>query len=245
LPLPARPTPPHRKLSLAAKGAGAFVIAAAGFVAAVYQNYGGPPWPTAPDIHPNPGASNISVPLEVHNRSGLFEMTAHLSCTLDMLFFIDAKGRTGLLRDASFSQGGVLSLPPKSVGNLPCDPSRFVQVREDGSVIMGFSNDQNLQTKPGAFVPPIKILKVCLIAGGTYRAFWADRSFASQMFQWPAEPNQPVWLEGPTINDDDQSKWIPPGSTVGAAWALRSVTMMGADGKTDALRADALKCDTL
>jgi hypothetical protein len=237
------PARPHHKLWFAIKAVVALLIAVVGFVSGVYQIEGGPPWPTAPDVHPSQSGSSLDTPLEVRNRSGLFRMTAKLSCFVDLIFFTDADGKTALLRDMDFSEGGMLSLASGEQGALPCEPSRFVHVRENGAVLIGFPKGHSMDTGPGVFTPPIKILKLCLVASGTYRWFWRDEKFPPRMLQWPIAPGQPGWIEGPIANDNDQSKWIPPGSRLGAAWALREVTTMGSSGKTDALLPTALKCD--
>jgi hypothetical protein len=213
-----------------------------GLIASLYQLTGGPPWPTEPEIHPHDtvNASSLVLPFDVRNRSTLFEMSAEFNCGVNLLYFADADGHTGLLRDVLFAVGS-LSISPKSMANVPCDAGHFVKIRPDGSLIIGLPDGQHMETTTGVFRPPLTIVKMCLWFSGGYRAFGHRWPFISPSFQWPAAPNQKQWIEGIIAFDADQEKWIPAGSKLGGAWGLRQLTTKSADGET-MLLPNALRC---
>lgn len=194
-----------------------------GLVASVYQLGGGPPWPTAPEIHPRDtvNASSEILPFEVTNKSAFFPLNAKLVCGVDLLYFKDATGKTGLIRDAQFVQDAGISVEARGTKRLPCNPGDFVKIKPDGSVLMGFPEGQFLQTKPRAFQPPMTIIKICVLISGTWDFLGIPRGYASTMFQWPALPDQRQWAAGPITHEYDDDKWVPEGSTVGGAWGLR------------------------
>lgn len=239
-----RTAPPHRRWWQSTKWAIGTVVAILGLIASVYQLTGGPPWPTKPEIHPHDtvNASSLVLPFDVRNRSTLFGMTAEFNCGVNLLYFTDAGGHTGLLRDAMFNVGS-LSISRGAMANLPCDAATFVKIRPDGSLMLGYPGGQHMTTAPGGFRPPLTILKMCLWINGNYRLFGFRLPFTSLMFQWPAEPNQKQWIEGPIAFDTDQEKWIPHGSELIGAWGLRQLTAKSADGKAE-LVPNALRCDS-
>jgi hypothetical protein len=151
----------------------------------------------------------------------LFGMTAQFSCAVDLFYFMDADGKTGLMRDAVFRRDSELSIASGETKNIPCNPSDFVQIRTDGSVMMGFPDGQNLTTPQGSFRAPMSIIKVCVRIGGSFEVFGMKLPFASVIFQWPAEPDQRQWIEGAVAFDTDDSKWVPRDSKMGGVWGMR------------------------
>ena len=65
--------PWHRRLWLAGKVTAVFLVGLAGFVASLYQIFGGPPWPTEPVYSPGPPSSDspFGIPFDVANKSGV------------------------------------------------------------------------------------------------------------------------------------------------------------------------------
>jgi hypothetical protein len=195
------------------------------------------------EIHPHDtvDASSLVLPFQVTNRS-LFRMhNVEFTCGIDLLYFMDADRKTGILRDMTFAATGAPSIKRNKLVNYPCDASRFVQIRPDGSLIMGFPSGQSMTTKPFAFRPPLTIVKMCLWISGQYRLFGTTIHFATTMFQWPAAPGQRQWIEGPISGDDANERWIPEGSQLGGAWALRALTAPGDAGQRPLLPG-ALAC---
>ena len=210
----------------------------------VYQLSGGPPWPVDPEIHSHDvvGISSFEVlPFTITNKSSLAPMrNVDLSCFVDLFYFSDANKKTGLFRDGQF-QLGTVDIPDNGPLNYKCDASDYVRIQADGAVLMGFQGGQGMKTDPGAFKPPLKILKMCLIISGKYKLFGIPFSFRSRMFQWPAIPGANQWIEGPVTPDLPNEAWIPADSHIGAAWALRSV--MTEDKKS--YLPTALQCDRI
>jgi hypothetical protein len=191
----------------------------------------GPFWPTRPEIqfHDTIDASSFVLPFKMTNRSVWFSMDSmKIVCGVDLLYFIDADGKTGLLRDAQFDPGPI-SIARNSFTNYPCSASDYVRIRPDGSLMMGFEAGQSMTTPPSTFSPPLTVLKMCLWMSGDYKVFGHPVPFASKIFQWPAAPHQRQWIEGPIAPDLPSEAWIPEGSRIGGVWALRK--MMTADGK--------------
>jgi hypothetical protein len=218
----------------------AATIAIIGLGASIDQLWG-PFWPTTPEISLQAASAGSSeaLPFEITNQSVLFKIKdANLVCFLDLIYFIDADHKTGILRDASFSEGAIPIDPNIAYS---CD-SKFIRLRSDGSLEIGFPTAQNMATKPGVFREPIRILKMCVQISGSYSTYFGAKQFKSAMFQWPATPSGGQWIKGPIAFDVDQDKWIPKDSTLGAAWGLRGLTEGSGAGDLR-LRPDALRCD--
>jgi hypothetical protein len=210
----------------------------------------GPFWPTPPAISAenNTGdGSSETLPFKITNRSALFKIKdTKPICVVDLIYFMDADRKTGILRDTAYSEGAIAIDPDVA---YYCD-SKFVRVQPDGSFEFGvFSDDPTIQatsqfmtTKPGVFRPPIKVLKLCVEISGQYKTSLGMKSFHSAMFQWPAKPGLNQWVKGPIAFDDDQSMWIPAGSKLTAAWATRRVASPNARGNANLLP-NALRCD--
>jgi hypothetical protein len=165
----------------------------------------------------------------------------NLTCGVDLIYFIDADRKTGVLRDALFNPGP-LSIGVNSPANYPCTASDYVRIQADGSVIIGIVPGQFMTTKPGAFRAPLTVLKMCMWMRGSYTTpgLWTT-NFRSNMFQWPAAPGQQQWIEGPITPDLPNDAWIPKDSKIGAVWAFRG--MMTSDKQTFA--PGALQCDRI
>ena len=146
-----------------------------------------------------------------------------------------------LLRDVLLHTGD-LSIPSKGMINYPCDASQLVTIQPDSSLMIGSQDGGHMKTPPGAFLPPLTILKMCVWISGSYGIFWFRKPFEPLFFQWPALPDQRQWIEGPIAFDADQGKWIPPNSKLVGAWGLRQLTAKTAGGETTLLP-DALRCN--
>jgi hypothetical protein len=198
------------------------------------------PWPTTPEIiaPPSNGSSQILY-FSITHQSVFFPIKqARLSCELNLLYFMDADHKTGIIRDQTFSEGATAIDPNTS---YECD-AKFIRILPDGSLEMGFHGGVSLATKPGVFRPPMTVLKMCVEIKGDYEVLGSTKSFKSAMFQWPTKPNVYQWIKGPIAFDSDQSMWIPNSSILSGAWALRSLTTVNANGRFD-LRPNALRCD--
>ena len=164
----------------------------------------------------------------MRNKSVIPMANVDTVCGVDLLFFMDADGKTGTLRDAQFKTG-TLSIARDPPTNYMCDASKFVRIKTDGSVMIGILDGQFMKTQPSAFRPPLTVVKMCLYISGTYRFAGIPLSFTSAVFQWPAAPGQRQWIEGPVVPELSNEEWIPRGSFIGAVWALRA--MMTPDKK--------------
>jgi hypothetical protein len=175
-----------------------------------------------PDIHPHDtiDPSSFNVPFNVINKSMWVPMTnVKLSCGIDLLYFIDADRKTGILKDVVFSTGEVSVLRGKPI-QYHCDASRFVHLEPAGSLTTGFPSGQAMKTKPAAFRPPLTVVKMCVGVGGEYKIFGFTHRFSTAMFQWPLQPGLNQWIEGWITTDDSNDRWIP--ELVGA-WGLRAI----------------------
>jgi hypothetical protein len=193
----------------------------------------GPFWPTKPDVqfHDTVDASSFVLPFKLTNRSVLFSIeNADITCGVDLLYFIDANKRTGILRDAIFKPGPISIGRDGDFTNFPCTAADYIKVRNDGSALLGFENGQNLTSPPAAFRAPLTVLKMCLWISGNYSVFGFATSFKSKMFQWPAAPGQRQWIEGPIIPDLPNEAWIPPDGHTGPVWAPRNIMLPDKSG---------------
>jgi hypothetical protein len=219
----------------------AVALAVVGILAFVDQETGLHPWPSPPDIEaPDSANSSSSVlPFKIKNTSLFPLQNVVLNCSLDLAYVMDANRKTIVVRDMEFSEGAT-AIDPET--NYYCN-SKILSVNESGFFVIGFPSGQGMATKPGAFTAPLTLVKLCVTITGTYRTFWFQREFQSAMFQWPSDPANRQWVKGPIAFDEDQSRWIPDNSTLGAAYGLsRVLTKKNPDG-TVSLLPDALKCD--
>jgi hypothetical protein len=195
------------------KHRGTALLLVISLAANVYQISGGPPWPVDPEIHSHDtvgAASSEVLPFTITNKSSLSPMrNVRLSCYVDLFYFSD--NQTGLFSGGQFTIGTV-SIPDNGPLNYKCDASDYVRIEKDGAVLMGFPSGQFLKTKSGAFRPPLKILKMCLMIAGEYKLLGIPIRFRSSMFQWPAIPGGHQWIEGPVTPDMPNEAWIPSAS---------------------------------
>ena len=178
----------------------------------------------APEIHPHDGVdtSSFVLPFTAKNRS-LFDMNnVQFTCSVGLLYFMDAEHKTGILRDVTFATG-TISVPRNSPINYGCNAAQFMRIRSDGFLQMEFPSGQFTTTDLSAFQPPIEILKMCLSISGRYRLFGVSIGFDTATFQWPAAPGQHQWIEGPIVDDSGDEKWIPDDSRLSGAWGLSMV----------------------
>lgn len=199
----------------------------------------GPFWPTIPHIERDvDGGSPDELPFKITNASWLFAIKdANLSCVIDLAFLVDAKGKTILTRDMEFREGAT---PIGSAGvNYFCN-AKFFQVSQDGSLEIGFPSGSRMRTPPNLFDGPLKVVKLCIMVRGSYSVLGMRMSFRSTMFQWPASPGDNRWISGPIAFETDESTWMPPGTTIAAAYGSRRV----GDGNGHLLPG-ALTCDRI
>jgi hypothetical protein len=231
-----RQTQLHRHLWRAIKWSTAFVVATLGLLNVIDQ-FWGRPWPTDPEIRfQNPlRESSYILPFALRDKSIWPMNNVMMTCSVNLYYFIDVHGLTGLLRDSEFNNQR-LSIGRTTPTNYTCDASDYVRLADDYSLLLGFPTGQFLKSPPSNFRPPLKIVKMCLYFKGSYPL----GSFTSSMYQWPAAPGLTQWIEGPIFPDLPNTAWIPPGSTIGAAWGLRG--LMAGPGK---YAPSALQCDRL
>jgi hypothetical protein len=109
--------------------------------------------------------------------------------------------------------------------------------------MIGNPSGQFMTTKDGAFKGPLSVLKLCVAVSGYYKDFLGRRrQIHPAMLQWPAAPGAHQWSKGPVISDPDNSAWLPGGTGLAAAYALRGLFDIKPDG-TRQLRPGALACD--
>jgi hypothetical protein len=197
---PQRPShePLHRhRLVRAAKWLLGTLVAVVGVVAGVYQIGGGPPWPADPEVHPRDtlDSSSLILPFLVTNPSILFGMDVSFTCGIDVVYAKDTTGADLLVTDAAFANGAY-SLGPRETVNFPCDASRLLQVKNDGSLSL-FGSSTVLQNNSGhLWETPFQILKMCVWVGAVYKIAGVARNFRSKIFMWPAAQGHPQWIEG-------------------------------------------------
>jgi hypothetical protein len=199
-------------------------VPAASVVGVIYGIWG-PVWPTAPKVsfRDTINASSTVLPFAITNPSRLFDLIdIQISCGIDLFYFKDADGQTGLVRDMSFG-APTINIPAHSTNNFPCTAADFLHVRADNSLQIGFSEGQNLATKPNAFRGPLEVLKMCLWISGSYVRFNRKEPFITRIFQWPAAPGQKQWIEGPINPDLPNEVWVPKGSKLTGAWGLHEI----------------------
>jgi len=204
--------------------------------ASVYQAWG-PFWPTPPDIRaidPVDGSSLI-LPFQISSTNVIFPVNqVTLGCYVDLLYVMDADRKTILLRDAAM-QGGTTTIGKGVEYN--CD-ARILSIQPDGRLAIGSLQGTNLTTAHGVFRGPLSVLKMCVAVVGTYGNWLFDgRKLPSLMFQWPSVPGGHQWANHPVVFDEE-IRWVPQNSTLGAAYGLRRV----GDGRGH-LVPGALTCD--
>jgi hypothetical protein len=167
--------------------------------------------------------SSFVLPFKVTNKSLLFDVeNAKILCGVDLFYFMDINGLTGVLRDAQFNSGPI-SIKRGEPTNYPCSAETFLGLRADNSFIIGFESAQHMTTAPSNFRGPLKVIKMCLWMSGTYDLFGFQIPFKSRMFQYPGVPDAHQWIEGPVSPDLQNESWIPPNTRMGVAWGLRSL----------------------
>jgi hypothetical protein len=183
-------------------------IAVPGLVASVYQICGGPFWQVDPEVHPRDtsDASSLILPFLVTNPSIAFAIDAKFTCGIDLVYAKDATGTNLVITDAAFANGNYSTAPRETV-NFPCDASKLLQVKEDGSLSLVGSSTV-LENKSAHFwEKPFQILKMCVWVGAEYKVVGVTRNFRSKIFMWPVAQGHPQWIEGPLV---------PPPAAAGA-----------------------------
>jgi hypothetical protein len=211
------------------------------FVTAILP-YSGPLVPTSPDIEAHDSADGglSALPFKISRKSLAFPIqNVSLSCYVNLLFVIDADRKLILLRDAEMYGGSIVF---KREANYYCD-SEILRVRSNGSLVIGFPRGKHLDGNPGAFRGPLTVIKLCVVPTGSYTTrFGFGGPLPQTMFQWPGAPGDRHWIRGPVVFDTDEVKWIPQNSKSGAAYGLRQLFIVSADGSRH-LAPGALLCD--
>ena len=119
------------------KWAAVILAGIAGFLRALIQIGGGPPWPADPEIRPRDttDGSSFVLPFALRNRSTLFDMkNVSMTCGIDLVAFVDANRELGWRRCRCLFYRGYFDAGELAQYNYPCDASALVQVRPDGSL---------------------------------------------------------------------------------------------------------------
>jgi hypothetical protein len=217
----------HIRLYNGMKWAAFFVVPILSIVSVIYTIWG-PIWPTAPvmSFHDTVDASSTVLPFKITNRSLFFGINdMNITCGVDLFYFKDVNGLTGLERDESFI-APKFNIAAHSTNNFPCTATDYVRLRDDNSILIGFLNGSALATGPTAYRGPLTVIKMCLWISGNYTSLGIKHVFSSKMFQWPAAPGQNQWIEGPITPDLPNEAWIPYGSKMGSVWALRQLLIL-------------------
>jgi hypothetical protein len=188
---------PHRLLWRATKWTIATTVSVLGLLAVIDQLWGRP-WPTDPEIHPRDSvdASTFILPFVVRNKSMFSMPDVEFRCGVQLLYFSDADGKTGIISGAAIASDPY-TVPTSPPINYRCNASDLIDIKPDGSVTMRDS----LGTMRGVMRAPLKILKMCVWVGGRYKFMGLRWTFRSQTFQWPAAPGKYQWIEGPMLID--------------------------------------------
>jgi hypothetical protein len=204
--------------------------------------YSGPWVPTPSDIEardPADGALS-ALPFKISSRSAVFPIEGvSLSCYVNLLLVMDADRKMILLRDADRYGGSIVF---NKEANYYCD-SEILSVRPNGALVIGFPRGEHLDSAPGAFGGPLTVIKLCVSITGSYSTrLGFGGPLPQTMFQWPGAPGDRHWIKAPIAFDTDEAKWIPQDSRWGAAYGLRQLFIVSADGSRH-LAPDALLCD--
>jgi hypothetical protein len=125
-------------------------------------------------------------------------MDVNFTCGIDLVYAKDATGADLLVADAAFANGAY-SLGPRETVNFPCDASRLLQVKNDGSLRL-FGSSTALENKSGhSLEKPFQILKMCVWVGAQYKIAGIARNFRSKIFMWPAAQGHSQWIEGSLV----------------------------------------------
>jgi hypothetical protein len=106
-----------------------------GLLAVVGSVYGiwGPPWPTAPEIHPRDtsNGSSLILPFNVQNKSVLFPITdAQMTCGVGWLFVKDARGNKFTSIHTAFNNGAYTFPAGGQPTTYPRDASELVKIEQ-------------------------------------------------------------------------------------------------------------------
>jgi hypothetical protein len=222
---PSAPSSLRRRSLRVARIIGA-IVAVLTLVATLDQIFvWGPLWPADPEIHPvnSANGSSLVTLFTVQNRNHvLYPITnVEFTCGLGMIYFSDANGHTGIATDIAFVTGEI-SIPSTGL-NYRCDATRLVVIRPDGALDLYGS----MNTAPGGFRAPLKILKMCVWIRGSYRLWWIfPRRFTSTVFQWPESSQNLQWVEGPIAEEAETTAADLPAPY--AAWGLHALVTDGA-----------------
>lgn len=161
----------------------------------------GPLWPTDLELRPRGSFSgNVSeIAFDASNASILFGIeNAELICGVDQAIFEDSSGR--VIGSASFAfVTGKTSISARGRISYQCDAFRSIQIGPGGAVSMR----SIVSASPAGFIGPLKVRKICLWFGVSYKAFGVEKHFRSKIFQWPASQDNPSWVEASIASDPE------------------------------------------
>jgi hypothetical protein len=184
-----------------------------GLFASVYRLYSGPFWPTSPAIYPNGcvDGSSLILPFTVTDRSAVLGMPkVTFRCGIDLVWAVDSKGQTVLLRDFAFESDGYTVPSGSKPLNYDCDASGLLRTNYDGTLSINGYRESPQSDAAHIYHPPWQILKMCVWVGGRYKiaGFWSQE-FASGIFQWPATRGSHQWLDGRVIQSAEREDRLP------------------------------------
>jgi len=118
-----------------------------------------------------------------------------------LVWAADADNQSVVFRDVAFKEVR-MTIPARSPAvNYRCNASDLLAVK-DGKLNLRISSTVLEQRQDTHYRPPWRIRKMCVWLFGEYRlaGLW-QRTFATIVFQWPAEPGLHQWLEGVTVGE--------------------------------------------
>ena len=208
-----RPASRLRRVFRALEWTAGIIAGGITLVATVYAA-AGPFWPTPPDIllPADNGSSPVWLPFQLGSKNNFFPITrTDLTCYLDLLLIEDATKHTFAFRGMQFA-GEPVFVP----GSYNCGAD-FFRIKADGSAEIGFPNGQRLQWPPGSLTAPAKILKMCVLIGGTYESLDHIGQVPVAGYQWPQAPGVPGRVREPITFDIDQARWLPSDAALPSA----------------------------
>ena len=134
----------------------------------------------------------MTLPFALRNKSIWPMNKVAMTCGVDLYYFADANGLTGLLRDSQFNNQ-VISIGRGAPTNYTCDASNYVRFTNIIRFCWAFPAVNLMKFRLQAISGRrLKIIKMCLYMKGAYSL----GSFTSSMFQWPQRRGSLSGLKG-------------------------------------------------